>query len=123
MRRIKIAIIGSSTIEPKVALKLARAILKNLNERYTLSQVITIVEDPLGKAVRSITPELKHKTYSDKASRSQSNPSELTAGSIVWATTNYILVHDGSTSWSEYLSEILDRHRDSRRYKLLEISR
>ena len=124
MRRIKIAIIGSVTIEPAVALKMAKAILKNLAERHELTQVITIKEDPLGKAVRRLTKDsVPQKTYSDKRNSDQSNPSELTAGAIVWATTNYIIVHDGSYSWAEHLREILDRHPESRRYKLLEIER
>ncbi len=95
-----------------------------------LSQIITIQEDPLGRAIR-----LEHKasgghmvkgaavikTYSEKKHATQSDADILVAADILWATTNYILVHNGDYSWAQHLGAILTRY--GRRYKLLEIKR
>lgn len=124
MRRIKIAIVGSASLSKDEAKKLANSILENLMGRYELTTVVTIHEDPLGAAVRRrimFIGGIKIKTYSEERVKTQSNAGELTACSLMWETRNFILVHNGDYSYSQYLCEALDRH--ALRYRLLEVSR
>lgn len=124
MRRIKIAIVGSSSLSKDEAKKLASSILENLNSRYELTTVVTIQEDPLGKAVRRrilFAGGIKLKTYSEDRFKTQSNAGELASCSLMWETRNFILVHNGDCSYSQFLCEALDRH--ALRYRLLEVAR
>lgn len=121
-KRIKLAVVGSASLSRKDAAMLAKAILTNVLCRYRLSLLVTIKEDPIGLELRKLVKaeKVKVKTYSEARHSDQSNADELTAADILWETTNYILVHNGSSSWAQHLSEIL--HRRGRRYKLLEVS-
>ncbi len=122
-RRIKLAVVGSASIDEATSKKLARAIATNILPKYELVQLVTIKEDPVGKEIRRIAKaeNIPTKTYSEQKYKSQSTPAELVAGSVLWATTNYILVHNGDFSWAQHLGEMLTRH--GRRYKLLQVSR
>lgn len=119
-KRIKLAVVGSASLPSEDAAKLARAILTNIKVKYRLSLLVTIAEDPIGRALRALVrDETPLKTYSEVRHSDQSGADELVAADVLWATTNYILVHNGSYSWAQHLGTMLDRY--DRRYKLLEV--
>lgn len=124
-KRIRIAVVGSSSVTEKQAATSAAYLLPHLYLRYEITVVATVKEDIVGKAFRRIARQMgiKLKTHSVKKHIGQSEPLELATAGLIWEAKRFVaIIGPGRIEGcAKYAMEMVGRHPNQRKIKILEL--
>jgi hypothetical protein len=92
--------------------------------KYEITRVVSVKEDPLGRAVRRVAKRLglKTKTHTAETHSDQSSARELATGSLIWEAKRFIVVvgEGRIEGCARYAMEMLMRHKN-KKVRLLEL--
>lgn len=114
-KRISLAILGCRSLKGNHAKMIALKLLIEALERYKIIRLVTIKDDPVGKAARlwARSNGIKTKTIPTDKFDDQSARFELTVAATMWEARRFILITDDhSRSYADVAVDMVRRmHR------------